>query len=59
LEAHGALPTHYPAGNNNYYIWSDVTAIVPEPSQVASGAVLLLGVGGYALRRRFGSTARR
>jgi hypothetical protein len=41
-------PLHY----YNYYIWSEdfPPVVVPEPSQIASGAVVLVGAAGYALR---------
>ena len=42
------VPTLYPAGQNRYYIWSYEP--VPEPSQVASGLLVLLGAAGYAVR---------
>jgi hypothetical protein len=53
LENQTGTPTWYPAGLNNYYIWTTPPrVIVPEPSQVASGLLVLAGATGYAVRRR-------
>jgi hypothetical protein len=35
---------------NNYFVFSDDPVVVPEPSQIASGALVLMGVAGYAVR---------